>query len=198
MIVVFEGIDGCGKGTQIQLLSKIMKYERKNYPDRKGVFGELFNRVLKGSTGEFFDGETLFTMFLMDMLKDRNLLQKYKKDEKSVILLDRYAHSTLAYQSAQGVDYDRGKRIIEHFGLVKPDIVIILDITPEESMERIKGEEIFENAEFLEKVRENYKRIYSDKFFAERMYWVSGIRYPDEINREIVDILTLHKVKAPQ
>ncbi len=190
MIIVFEGIDGCGKGTQIRELSKIMRFDAKNYPDRKGVYGELFNNILKDRAGFSVGAESLFAMFLMDMLKDAELLKQYKGNASKTLLIDRYAHSTLAYQCAQGVDYEKGKQMIRKFGLVEPDLVIIMHITPEESMNRIRREkEIFENEGFLSKVSENYARIFDEKFFAEKMYWVDGIKNVEEINREIRGII---------
>ncbi len=186
MLIVFEGIDGGGKGTQIDLLCKRLECRKQTYPDRVGIFGEIFNKVLKGKMGVEMSGAELFPMFLMDMLKDKRMFETYKGSKEKHIVVDRYCHSTLAYQSAQGADYERGRKIIEGFGLVRPDIVVLLDITPEESMRRIPQErEIFEREEFLTKVRENYMRIWKDGFFAERIVIIDGMGTVEEVSRRI-------------
>ncbi|MCX8206111.1 MAG: dTMP kinase [Candidatus Micrarchaeota archaeon] len=191
MIIAFEGIDGCGKGTQIEIVRKRLNCARKNYPDREGVFGGIFNSVLKGKAEFALDGPQLFLMFLMDMVKDSKLLERFKGNPDEHIVLDRYCHSTLAYQCAQGVDYELGKRIIEGFGLIKPDFVVIIDVPAEVSIKRLGGgeKEIFENEEFLEKVRANYLAISSESFFAERMATVSGEGTVEEVAKRIGMVL---------
>lgn len=193
MIIVFEGIDGCGKGTQIELLRQRINCARKNYPDREGVFGEIFNNVLKGRAGFVLEGPQLFPMFLMDMVKDNKILEKFKGNTDEHIVLDRYCHSTLAYQSAQGFDYELGKRIIGGFGVIKPDFVIIIDVPAEVGIKRLGGgeKEIFEKEEFLEKVRANYLAISAEAFFAEKMVTVSGEGTVDEVAKRIMMVLPL-------
>ncbi|MEM0437769.1 MAG: dTMP kinase [Candidatus Micrarchaeia archaeon] len=191
MIIVFEGIDGCGKGTQIELLRQKINCARKNYPDREGVFGGIFNNVLKGRAGFVLEGPQLFPMFLMDMVKDNKILEKFKGNPDEHIVLDRYCHSTLAYQCAQGFDYELGKKIIEGFGVIKPDFVIIIDVPAEVGIKRLGGgeKEIFEKEEFLEKVRANYLTISAEAFFAEKMVTVSGEGTVDEVAKRIEMVL---------
>lgn len=187
MIISIEGIDGSGKGTQIDMLANRMKFQRKRYPDRDGVFGELFVNVLKKKVNFELGGESLFPMFLMDMLKDRDELKEYKGNGGKHVVVDRYVHSTLAYQCAQGFDYEKGKRVIEGFGLPKPDVAVIIDIDPDESIRRLKGgTELFERVYFLKKVRENYMRVFKDRFFAGRMHMVDGAGTPKDVHMAIV------------
>lgn len=189
MIIVLEGIDGCGKGTQAGMLCDAIGCGRKRYPDRKGVFGGLFNRILKDGGGLGLTGESLFPMFLMDMYKDREMLAGFAGDRKRHIVVDRYAHSTLAYQSAQGFDYTKGKGIIERFGIAKPDLVMVLDLPAEESLKRIRPSEIFEKKEFLGKVRENYLRVCEEGFFAGRIVRVDGGKGIDEVHDAIMGLI---------
>ena len=189
MIIVFEGIDGSGKDTQARYLSKSLNALVKSYPDRKGLFGDLFNRVLGGKV--HITGDFLFPMFLMDMYKDRNLLREYKSSNSRHLILVRYFYSTLAYQGAQGFDYDEGKSVINAFDLVDPDYVFILDVPPKTALERSHRDkrEIFEKVDFLEKVRLNYKKIYEDRFRAERFYWVDTSYPKQEIANHILSLL---------
>ncbi len=187
MIIGVEGIDGAGKGTQIELLARALKAEVKRFPDRDGVYGQLFVNILKKKVNFEMSGESMFPMFLMDMLKDMGAFEKCKSHKEKHLIVDRYVHTTLAYQGAQGFDYEKGKKIIEGFGMVKPDVVIIIDITPEEGMKRLRGgQELFEKAYFLKKVRENYTRIFKDRFFAGQMHWIDGAHTPEAVHESIM------------
>ncbi len=190
MLIVFEGIDGAGKDTQARFVSQSLNALIKSYPDRGGLFGDLFNRVLSGSVE--LDGEQLFPMFLMDMYKDKSILQRYKSNSSNHMILVRYAYSTIAYQCTQGFDYERGKSIVEKFGIIKPDYVFYLDIDPKEGLERSHraSREIFEKVDFLEKVRELYKKLYEENFFVEhRAYWIETSYPKREISNHILSLL---------
>ncbi|HIP25637.1 MAG TPA: dTMP kinase, partial [Archaeoglobus profundus] len=103
-------------------------------------------------------------------LKDREWNVKYNiipalKSGK-IVILDRYYYSTIAYQSARGIDLKLIKKLNERFP--KPDLVIILDISPETALKRIKvrGEpDKFEKIEFLKKVRENFLNLKDENIF---------------------------------
>ncbi|MEM3364290.1 MAG: dTMP kinase [Candidatus Micrarchaeia archaeon] len=190
MIICFEGIDGVGKGTQIEMLSRKIRCEKKKYPDREGIYGELFNNILKGKAGFELSGESLFPMFLMDMLKDVQLFEKFKGDSERHLVVDRYAHSTLAYQCAQGFNYDNGKKIIEGFGLVKPDIVLVLDADPALCIGRLRGgREVFERTYFLSKVRSNYLQMYKEGFFSKKVHLINGAEEKEKVHESIMKAL---------
>jgi dTMP kinase len=190
MIIVFEGLDGSGKGTQIKMLRDKLKCPIQNYPDRTGIYGYLFEKVLKKKINVELSGYELLPMFLMDMIKDKNKLEKYKGNESNHIILDRYAHSTLAYQSAQGIIYEKGKAMIEEFDLIEPDILFIIDVEPSVCISRIEGEkELFEKEEFLKKVRKNYKKIYDECFFADVIVNLDGNQEPENVHNMILAIL---------
>jgi len=190
MIIVFEGLDGSGKGTQIKMLRDKIKCPIQNYPDRTGIYGYLFQKILKKKINVELSGYELLPMFLMDMIKDKNKLEKYKGNETNHIILDRYAHSTLAYQSAQGIIYEKGKAMIEEFDLIEPDILFIIDVEPSVCISRIEGEkELFEKEEFLKKVRKNYKKIYDECFFADVVVSLDGNQEPENVHNMILAIL---------
>lgn len=190
MIIVFEGLDGSGKGTQIKMLQGKLKCPIQNYPDRTGIYGYLFDKILKKKINVELSGYELLPMFLMDMIKDKTKLEKYKGSERNHIILDRYAHSTLAYQSAQGIIYEKGKAMIEEFDLIEPDILFYLDVEPSVCISRIEGEkELFEKEEFLKKVRKNYKKIYDECFFADVVVSIDGQQEPEAVHSMILTIL---------
>ncbi|MCK9626817.1 MAG: dTMP kinase [Bacteroidales bacterium] len=190
MIIVFEGLDGSGKGTQIKMLKDKLKCSVQNYPDRTGIYGYLFEKILKKKINVDMSGYELLPMFLMDMIKDKSKLEKYKGSETNHIILDRYAHSTLAYQTAQGIIYEKGKAMIEEFELIEPDILFVLDVDPSVCISRIEGEkELFEKEEFLKKVRKNYIKIYEECFFADVVVSIDGQQDLETVHSTILAIL---------
>lgn len=190
MIIVFEGLDGSGKGTQIKMLQEKFNCSVQRYPDRNGIYGYLFDRILKKKINVELSGYELFPMFLMDMIKDKHKLEKYKGNESNHIILDRYAQSTLAYQSAQGIIYEKGKAMIEEFDLIEPDIIFYLDVNPSICISRITEEkELFEKEDFLKKVKKNYAKIYDECFFADVIVSIDGQQEVDVIHNMILAVL---------
>ena len=84
------------------------------------------------------------------------------KQEKTV-LIDRYYFSTIAYQSARGLDPEEIRRKNEAFA-PRPDLVLLFDLDPEIAIDRIKekrGERpnLFEKLDYLRQVRENFLKL---------------------------------------
>ena len=78
----------------------------------------------------------------------------------------RSIYCSVAYQGAQGVDWDEILRANSWKSLILPDLYVILDADPAQAFARSSGKEKIENQGFLEKVREEYLRIHreSDRF----------------------------------
>jgi dTMP kinase len=75
-----------------------------------------------------------------------------------IVVCDRYLHSSLAYQAAQGVD-EGWIRMINDFAM-KPDIAFYLDVPPSVGLARIRrNKTVLEKMELQEKVREKYLEI---------------------------------------
>jgi dTMP kinase len=71
-----------------------------------------------------------------------------------IVVSERYYHSTIAYQSAQGVD--RNWLLELNRFARKPDLAFFIDVDHALGASRTKTGEIFENERFLSKVRKNY------------------------------------------
>ncbi|MFH2106644.1 MAG: dTMP kinase, partial [Candidatus Micrarchaeota archaeon] len=108
MIVVIEGIDGCGKDTQIELLRKEMKFEYFKYPtkdnqeikdylEKKGRWSSGANK--QGNENMFLDkeGMEIMRLFLDDIYAEQKKLAEASK--KGLVIVDRYVFSTIAYQA---------------------------------------------------------------------------------------------------
>ena len=132
MIVIFEGLDNCGKTTIVQMLKDyytnvgIDSEVSKEFETNIGI--ELKKMAIEGTL------DSILKAYLF--AADRYIRMKSIKDEKNKILLfDRYVPSAIAYRMAEGVD----KNFVLNINSVFPkaNIGFFIDITPEESVKEI-------------------------------------------------------------
>ena len=158
--IVFEGVDGGGKSTQIRMLEDYFTerdYEVELHMEpTQGPIGNLLRNYMR-SKERSFSPETEALLFAADRIEHGKSIEKALGEGK-VIISDRYLHSSLAYQGAAGVDVEWMKSLNRH--ALKPDLVILLDIDPGKSLERVsdRAKTVFEEEEYLGKVREEYRR----------------------------------------
>ena len=193
LFITFEGIDGCGKTTQINLLKNYL--ENNGYkviltrePGAKGL-GEKLREILLNYDGEVSSNCESF-LFLADRAQHIDTIIKPAIQNGVVVLCDRHTDSTVAYQGyGRSLDLDQIKHLnnIATSG-VKPDITFILDIDIETSLIRIgKGRDRMENSgrEFFERVRNGYIEI--SKQEPERVKLLNGKDTIDNLNKQIID-----------
>jgi len=164
ILIVFEGIDGCGKSTQAGLLIKRLKekgFEIAYF--REPSAGRWGRRIkTKALHPDSLSPEEELSLFLKDRKENVEKNLKPALSEKKIIVLDRYYYSTIAYQGARGIDTKRIRKMNEDF-VLRPDLVFILDIEPEKGLERIKDrakkDKLFEQKDYLVKVRKIFKSI---------------------------------------
>jgi dTMP kinase len=187
MLVVIEGIDGCGKGAQIALLRErfpeaaIFKYPTHTFQ----MLNDYLEKKLELAP------KSLFLLFLSDIANEQRKIKSALEEGKTVIL-DRYVFSTIAYEVNEFL-YPQAKKIVEGIGFLKPDMVMLLDITPEVSQERKTKQKALdryeENVEYLRKVRENFLRLHEEKFLCGDWRKIDGTKSIEEVHREIVKAL---------
>ena len=169
MFIVFEGIDGAGKTTQIHLLAdalRAMGYDPYITAEPTGMeTGRAIRRVLSGEISK--TPTQVAAMFVQDRI-DHNVdpeqgIEAMLAAGKAVIC-DRYYYSSLAYQGSL-TDFDWVMAANCNCPEIRhPDLCIFLDLSPEESMKRItKGRtstEIYEKAETLATFRARYLEVF--------------------------------------
>ena len=188
MLIVFEGIDGSGKGGQIRRLLAFfrqngIKYKLHKYPTRRA--NEAFSH-LKGELD--VAPERLADVFADDIAAERKAIER-EISEGFVVVCDRYLHSTLAYQGV-ALGYAQLARSLSARDVLIPDIVILLDLPARVSGERKrlqkKPDRFEKDVEFLEKVRANYLREAREGFLAYKYAVVDTARAKDEVFSEVV------------
>lgn len=154
MYIIFEGIDGAGKSTQIEIIKEWLEdngfeVEIVVEPTNSDV-GVLIREILKKP-----DATTDKMQKILGLLfaADRMLIMDKLNDDKKIFLSDRSFISSLVYQEPQDWISSLNKYV------KKPNLVILLDVDLENSVSRFSGEDKFENKEFLTKVRKNYLDI---------------------------------------
>ena len=170
MFIVFEGIDGAGKTTQIELLAQKLRdagLDPYVTAEPTGMeTGKAIRRVLSGAVPK--TPTQVAAMFVQDRI-DHNVdptegIEVLLTQGKAIIC-DRYYYSSLAYQGSL-TDFDWVMAAnCDCPEIRKPDLCIFLDLSPEESMKRItQGRtqvEIYEKADTLTKVRARYLDVFA-------------------------------------
>lgn len=192
--ITFEGIDGCGKTTQMNLLTEYL--EKQGYevvltrePGGKGL-GEKIREILLNYDGDVSSNAEAF-LFLADRAQNIENIVVPAVESGKIVLCDRHTDSTIAYQGyGRGVDIERLTLLNEiATGGKKPDLTIVFDIDIETSMARVgKEKDRMESAglEFFNKVRNGYLDIAKQE--PERVKVVNSSRDIDSIHRDVVSL----------
>jgi dTMP kinase len=164
--IVFEGLDGSGKSTQIQMLSKRLQdlgVGLKVYTTAEpteGPIGTLIRQMLSGKMQT--DQRALACLFAADRtdhLVNKSYGIKNKVDSGELVLCDRYYFSSYAYHAGayhagtyhadahHTATYHAGDMDMEwlitlnlpNAEIMRPDLTIFIDVSPEKCFDRIKA-----------------------------------------------------------
>ena len=194
LFIAIEGIDGSGKSTQVTLLSdNLKKAGHKVYSTFEPTdsrIGSIIRDIFKHKTEA--DDRTIAGLFVADRLdhllnRTNGILKKL--EEGFTVITDRYYFSSYAYQGVHiPIEW-----VIEanslSAGILRPDLNVYIDISPEISMMRIsKGRdstELYETLENLVKVRNKFFEAFERLKSKEKIFITDGNRSPDIIAEDI-------------
>ena len=177
--IVIEGIDGCGKTTQIDeisrwlptsgLLGRDSKLIKTREPGGSLLGKKLRNLILENNKNNKPSSLAELLLYSADRAEHVSKIISPALEQKDWVISDRFADSTLAYQ---GYGRNINLEIIKNIESIvcqgeQPDLTIFLEITAEESIlrrknlvpDRIESEGI----NFLKKVNEGFKLIAKEK-----------------------------------
>lgn len=168
LLIVFEGIDGTGKTTQIKLLAE--KLFKKGYDvvatrePTDGQYGKKIRELY--ANRQACSPEEELRLFLEDRREHVRELIAPALAAGKIVLTDRYYFSTAAYQGAAGHDSAEIIRENEKFA-PEPDLVLYLDVPVAVGIDRIKNgrqESLndFEKEESLKKVAALFNELDRD------------------------------------
>lgn len=168
MLITFEGIDGCGKSTQVERLAEWMVQKQVPFARFREPGGTLLSEKLRDlllDSRKEMDPVTELLLFsaARSELVARKVIPALERGE--MVILDRFYDSTTAYQGygRQVLDLDQIdslNRLAAH-GLV-PDLTIYLKISPEKALERLDGQKDRMEAsgmEFFDRVAGGFDRL---------------------------------------
>ncbi|MDE0858898.1 MAG: dTMP kinase [Akkermansiaceae bacterium] len=137
MFIVFEGIDGTGKSTQVQFLADALRAKGHEVITSKEPTDGPHGTRLRNSaeTGRLSPQEEL-DLFHLDRREHVETLIKPALARGAAVILDRYYFSTMAYQGLRGFDPQEIRETNEKFAPV-PDHVFILEVPIDVALSRI-------------------------------------------------------------
>ncbi len=195
LFITFEGIDGCGKSTQIDRVARLLEQRSGVQPvvtrEPGGtVIGEAIRKVLIDPNYLEMGTETELLLYLASRAQHVKEKIVPALESGKVVLCDRFQAATFAYQGyGRGLSFEQ-LATLNRFATkgTVPDCTLVLDISVECSLRRLaamnKSKDRLENssAEFFEKIREGYRAQASDD---PRVVLLDGELGLDELTEEI-------------
>lgn len=202
IFIVFEGIDGAGKTTQVDLLAQnLASLGREVSLSAEPTTLATGKAIRRALSGEEKKSECeMAAMFVLDRIAHNINSETGIRalTERGIdVISDRYYYSSLAYQGT-ATDYEWVKTMnINSPEIRRPDLCIYLDLLPEQSLERIsrgrESLEIYENIEKLTAVRAKFLSVVEDlRRDGESIYVVNAARAAEDIAKEIFEIVKKH------
>ena len=183
LLISIEGIDASGKTTQAKLLAEelislgldvLLSTEPTD-----GPIGALIKKLLRGEKRPPPVVEAV--LFALDRFWHVERIVRPAIGEGKIVVLDRYYHSSLAYQGSAGLDMGWLKTINSF--APRPDLAIYIDVRPEEALKRIgKPRTVLEHASIQEAVRRAYLSLVS----AGELVMVNGERSIEAVAEDIL------------
>jgi dTMP kinase len=162
MFIVLEGIDGSGKSVQTRLLCEwIEGLGAEVVETREPTNGEWGRRYRSWARGEIeASADEVLRFFIEDRRDHVEMRIRPALARGAIVVSDRYAGSTVAYQAAHGVDHAKIEEAHQSLDLPEPDLAVWLRLPVEDALERINDRtgERYERREFLERVDAEYAR----------------------------------------
>ncbi len=172
-LLAFEGLDGCGKSTQVAALARALRDAGRDVLTTRepsdGPWGRRIREMARAGVPAAAEEELRW--FVEDRRSHVAETLEPALRAGRVVLTDRYFLSTVAYQGARGLDPERILADSEaEFPL--PDLVLLLEVDPALGLERVRGrggtlENVFEQPERLARVAEIFRSL--DRPYLERV-----------------------------
>ena len=193
VFIAFEGIDGCGKSTQLRLLAEALRAlgrtVRETAEPTDTATGKMLRAALSGKDAR--TATEMAALFTLDRIHHNvgagGINEALSRGED--VITDRYYYSSLAYQGSL-TDYDWVRRMnCDCPDIRRPDLCIFLDMEPKAALARIgsRGEatEIYEKEETLTKFRETFFRVFDT--LPDRVAVISADGTPEEVAERVLD-----------
>ena len=196
--ITYEGCDGCGKSTQLKMLSDYLTQKGVEHIFTRepggGKISEAIREILlNGKNTEMTDEceALLYAAARVQHLHDR---VEPALAQGKLVICDRYVDSSIAYQA-----YGRnlGRDFIEKINAYAlenylPDVTLFIDLTPEAAFARKKGADENDRLEqagmaFHKRVYQGYDELANEQ--KERIVRIDGNATPEQIFDRVIQVL---------
>ena len=190
-IFSFEGIEGVGKSTQINLLKDYLEINGYNTEILREpgstITGESIRSILLDSKENLSSESELLLMFAA---RAQLISEKVNNSNSDIILFDRFYDASLAYQGfGRNLPIDFIHSLITFINCPEPRLTFLLDISVQDGFERkvndVKDRIESAGNEFFQKVREGYLDIAKNN--QNRIKVIDAMQSIDDINKSIID-----------
>jgi dTMP kinase len=199
--ITFEGIDGCGKSTQLRMLASVLRLRQLEVVTTREPGGTPLGQKLRFALLEAegqVDPLAELLLYAADRAQHVRALVRPALASDHIVLSDRYADATVAYQGAgRGFEPSLIQEVVElATGGLKPDLTLLFDLPVEEARERASnrtrngraGDRLdSEDAAFHQRVREAYLKIAAAE--PERFRVVDAAASVEETHALVLDIV---------
>jgi dTMP kinase len=200
--ITFEGIDGSGKSTQLRMLAYELQSRGIDVVTTCEPGGTPLGRALREAFLETWEPVTPMAellAFAADRAQHVEQLIKPEVEAGKIVISDRYADATYAYQGAgRGFSEEKVLQVIAlATGGLKPDLTLFFDISVDEAVRRMaardeahtrKNRMDAEPDEFYSRVRDAYLGIAARE--PERFRVMDAQRPADAIHADVMELIT--------
>lgn len=191
-LIVFEGIDGSGKSTQLRLLEELFEFE-STFQFGATEIGKSIRSILLDPQNDVLDDRTEALLIIADKAQHVEEIVRPALESGKAVVSDRYCASMLAYQG-----YGRGLNLswlteIMRFATreLEPDLTVLFDLDVHTALARL-GEQPdrFEGSgiEFYRRVREGYLELARQHHDSWVVIDANGT--PNEVSARLVSVLS--------
>jgi dTMP kinase len=185
-IIVIEGTDKAGKGSQSRMLAETLKASGKicvilDFPDYTTTIGMEIKAFLEGKRD--YPSEVKHLLFSANRWEKKKEIESMLENG-TIIIMNRYWQSNLVYGVANGMDINW--LLLLDKGLPKEDVVLLILVNPSISAKRAERQDTFESDTLL--ATNAYKNYLK---FAKQYQWkvIDGSKSKEQVHQEIMKII---------
>lgn len=199
MFITFEGLDGSGKTTQVQRLASWLRTSGQNVLQLREPggtrIGDAVRVILHDHNNANMDARAELLLYCASRAQLIAEQVQPHLSRGAVVLSDRFADSTLAYQG-----YGRGLDLAFLHGLldfvtrgIKPDLTLYFDVDLERALQRRmhSGGEVnrldAETMEFHQRVHDGYSQLMAQE--PQRWHVIDASQTPDQVAAQVKDVV---------